>query len=84
MIPKLASAEYVSGHTLHLKFADGIEADVDLEEEMWGALFEPLKEPAAFREFELDEELNTITWLTGADFAPEFLYERARQRADAA
>ena len=76
MIPKLEAAEYVTGHVLHLRFDDGLEGDVDLEDEMWGEVFEPLKEPEAFRRFELDRELNTVTWVTGADLAPEFLYAK--------
>ena len=85
MIPKLESAEHVRGYTIRFRFADGTEADVDLEAELWGEVFEPLKDPDVFRQFQLDKELNTVTWLSGADFAPEFLYERAAaQQADPA
>lgn len=77
MIPKLESAEHVTGYTIRLRFADGIEGNVDLESELWGEVFEPLKDLEMFRRFQLDEELNTLTWPSGADLAPEFLYEKA-------
>jgi hypothetical protein len=77
MIPKLESAEYVAGHTIHVRFSDGTEGDVDLSTELWGEVFEPLKDPAVFRLFRLDKECNTVAWPSGADLAPEFLYERA-------
>lgn len=64
-----------------MRFADGVEDDIDLEGELWGEVFEPLQEPAVFRGFRLDAELNTLTWPSGADLAPEFLYERARKRS---
>lgn len=84
MTPKLESAEYVAGYTIRLKFADGTEGDVDLKDELWGEVFEPLKDSEAFRRFRLDQELNTVTWPSGADLAPEFLYEQAvAQQADA-
>ncbi|MEW6747065.1 MAG: DUF2442 domain-containing protein [Planctomycetota bacterium] len=85
MIPKLESAEFVAGYTIRLKFADGTEGDVDLKDELWGEVFEPLKDSEAFRRFQLDHELNTVRWPSGADLAPEFLYERAAaQQADPA
>ena len=62
-----------------MRFADGTEGDVDLEAELWGDVFEPLKDLAVFRDFRLDVELNTVTWPSGADLAPEFLYEQAAQ-----
>ena len=81
MTPKLESAEYVRRYTIHVRFADGTEGDIDLEGELWGEVFEPLKDPAVFRSFRLDAELNTVTWPSGADLAPEFLYEKATPRA---
>ena len=85
MTPKLVSAEYVAGYRILLRFEDGRAAEVDLENELWGEVFETLRDPALFKAFRLDEELNTLTWPTGADFAPEFLYECvAVQQGDAA
>lgn len=76
MIPRLESAEYVEGYTIHIRFGDGTEADIDLTTEIWGEVFEPPKDPEVFRRFALDEALNTVTWSSGADLAPEFLYEK--------
>lgn len=84
MIPRLKSAQYLTGYRIHLRFADGREGEIDLENELWGEVFEPLKDPALFRTFRVDTELNTITWSTGADLAPEFLYERTAAQPDAA
>ncbi len=77
MIPKLEDAEYVREYTIRVRFADGTEGEVDLTSELWGEVFEPLKNLDLFRGFRLDKELNTVGWPTGADLAPEFLYERA-------
>ena len=60
-----------------MTFDDGREGVIDLEDELWGDVFEPLKEPEIFQRFRVDTELDTIVWPTGADLAPEFLYERA-------
>jgi hypothetical protein len=84
MVPQLQSAEYVGGHVIHVKFADGTEADLDLQAELWGEVFEPLQDIEVFRRFRFDPELNTVTWPTGADLAPEFLYEQATQQAESA
>jgi hypothetical protein len=55
-----------------------VEGDVDLEHELDGPIFEPLKAPKFFSEFRLDNEIHTIVWPNGADFAPEFLYEKVQ------
>ncbi len=81
MTPKLETAEYVGRYTLHLKFSDGAEGDLDLQDELWGEVFEPLKDLDFFQRFHVDRELNTITWPSGADLAPEFLYEQVAGRA---
>ncbi len=76
MTPQLQSVKYLKGYRLHLTFSDGNEGDLDLAGELWGEVFEPLKDLKLFRKFRLNEELNTISWPTGADLAPEFLYEK--------
>ena len=42
-----------------------------------GEVFEPLKDPKIFQSFSINDELKTIVWPTGADLAPEFLYQQA-------
>lgn len=80
MIPTIQNVTYVSNYNIHVRFADGVEADIDLTSELWGAVFEPLKDLAVFQAFRHDKELNTIVWPTGADLAPEFLYAQATQK----
>jgi hypothetical protein len=76
MIPRVIEAEYVKDYVIHVRLADGAEGDIDLENELDGEVFEPLKNPTYFKSFEVNPELHTITWPNGADFAPEFLYEK--------
>jgi hypothetical protein len=74
MTPRLIDASYVGGYKIHLKYADGVEGTIDLEDELWGEVFEPLRDLNQFKAFRLDSELDTLVWPTGADLAPEFLY----------
>ena len=75
MIPRVADAQYVRSFVLRLRFSDGTEGDVDLEPELYGEIFEPLRDPAFFKRFAVHPEFHTLTWPNGADFAPEFLYD---------
>ena len=77
MTPTLLSAEYLHEYKIRLVFEDGKTGVIDLKNELWGEVFEPLKDLLLFRSFVLNEELDTIVWPTGADLAPEFLYEQA-------
>jgi len=72
----VTAARHVEGYTIWLRFADGTEGDVDLSGELWGPVFEPLKDPEVFCQFEI-AEYGTLAWPNGADLAPEFLYSRA-------
>jgi Protein of unknown function (DUF2442) len=77
MTPKLPGATYVGEYRIRFTWSDGTEGEVDLATELWGAMFEPLKDIEQFKRFRVDEELQTVVWPNGADFAPEFLYQRA-------
>lgn len=48
MRPKLREAHYRRDYRIWLRFADGLEGEVDLEAELWGEIFEPLKDKARF------------------------------------
>ena len=76
MLPRLREAEYQGDYRIWLKFEDGVEGEVDLEDELWGEVFQVLKDKAQFAELSLDGELETVVWPNGADFAPEFLYQK--------
>ncbi len=78
MLPRIVKAEARGAHKVWLRFADGVEGEVDLKAELWGEVFEPLKDPVEFGKLRLNEELGTVVWPNGADFAPEFLYKRLR------
>jgi len=62
--------------TLWLSFNDGTEGIVDLEDSLWGPVFEPLKNVDAFRQVSVSSTLRTVAWPNDADFAPEFLREK--------
>ena len=76
MLLDVIEARYVRDYTIWVKFEDGAEGEVDLTNELYGPVFEPLKDIAYFRQVRVDPELGTIVWPNGADLAPEFLYEK--------
>ncbi len=72
MFLEITQASYINDYKLLLKFSDGIEMTVDLENELNGSVFNPLKDKSKFRKFSI--VFNTVEWENGADFAPEYLY----------
>lgn len=66
---------------LDLEFNDGTKRRVDLGDEIWGEVFQPLQDPAFFAQAFLEGA--TVAWPNGADFAPEFLYEDAKELVEA-
>jgi hypothetical protein len=64
----------VGNHRLRLEFEDGRTGELDFSSEQWRGVFEPLRDPGFFSQVELDDELGTIVWPNGADFAPETLH----------
>ena len=74
---RVIEVEPLDGFTLRLRFNDGSERVIDLEDHLWGPVFEPLKEnPALFREVRIEGP--TICWPNEADMDPDFLHGSGR------
>ena len=71
MILHVTEVEYLGEYRLRLRFNNGVEGVVDLRSELYGEVFEPLRDTQLFRQVFLTSR--TIEWPNGADFAPEFL-----------
>jgi hypothetical protein len=80
MIPRVVEVRPLPGYKLWLRFQDGVSGTVDLSDQLWGPMFEPLKDATLFDKVAIHPELETVTWPNGADLAPEFLYQAAKKR----
>jgi hypothetical protein len=84
MLLHVASVTHLAGYKLRLTFDDGVTKDVDLQDELYGEIFEPLKDIELFKQVAVNSDTNTIECPNGADFAPEFLYEIGKELASVA
>lgn len=72
---RVTQVQPLQGFELRLRFNDNAERVVDLTDELWGPVFEPLKaDPELFRKVRVDPELGTIVWPNGADMDPDVLH----------
>lgn len=71
MFLHVTAVEYLEAYRLKLKFNNGAEGIVNLEKELYGEMFEPLRDVELFKQVFITGR--TIEWPNGADFAPEFL-----------
>ena len=74
----VVEARYLGDYKVWLEFNDGRKGVVDLSDELHGDERSPLRNRELFSTFYLDYGLASIAWLDGADFAPEFLYEKLK------
>ena len=78
---EVGKVKVVRPYVLRVHFSDGKVREVDVEGELTGKVFEPLKNAKFFAKAAVDG--GTVAWLNGADFAPEFLYHDAKSVAKA-
>jgi hypothetical protein len=74
---KIKSFSVLDKFKLEILFSNSEKYIVDLQDELDGEVFEPLKNESLFKQAYLTP-WHVIEWPNGADFAPEFLYEKAR------
>jgi hypothetical protein len=75
---RVTAVRHVRDHVLWLEFSDGVEGEVDMADDLFGPVFEPLRDPREFARVQLGAD--TIEWPNGADWAPESLHERVLAR----
>ena len=72
---RVMEAEYLQDYKILITFNNGVKKIVDLKLDLWGVMFEPLKDKNLFKQFRIDKDICTIVWSNGADFSPDSLYE---------
>lgn len=79
MFLHVTGVSHIQAYELRIEFNNGEVKEVDLAGELYGKVFEPLKDPELFQQVRVNPETSTIEWPNGADLAPEFLYEIGRE-----
>src|ERR1700726_617767 len=70
---RMTKISALSGHRLEVQFEDGVSGTVNLTDDLFGPVFEPLKDEALFAQVRLDE-FGAPCWPNGADIAPDRIY----------
>lgn len=84
MIIHVTNVKVVGSHSLVLTFDNGVQKRVNLRQELYGPIFEPLRDPTYFAKAYVDPDSRTVAWPNGADFAPDFLYRLEAEETPAA
>ena len=71
-IPKVTAVEVRPPYRLHLTFDDGVMRDLDLADDLWGPMFEALRDPAFFARAAVEH--GTVVWPNGVDLDPLVLH----------
>ena len=78
----VTEVEVLSDFRLRVRFEDGVEGEVWmrrlLDGKVEGTVFEALRDPANFADVHI--ELGAVTWHTGADLAPDAMYDEIRAK----
>ena len=77
MLPNVVSVIQIGPYRLRLRFDDGAEGEVDIQEmTTFEGVFEPMSDPRFFSQVRVDPEAGTIVWPNGADLDPLVLHSR--------
>jgi hypothetical protein len=76
---KVTKVKAEPNYRLYVEFSDGVAGVVDLTHRLFGPMFEPLKTPSVFAQVNIDE-FGVVSWPSGADLAPDALYETLRAK----
>ncbi len=79
---KVVAFEIVGPHTLRVEFDDGAAQVIEFGPMLQGELYGPLQDERLFRQVEIDPEVHTLVWPTGADFDPAVLHDWPQYASD--
>ena len=74
-IYRVVGCQILGGYTLRVRFDDETQQIINLEPVLAGELFGPLRDPALFKQVQIDPEVHTLVWPNGADFDPATLHD---------
>lgn len=74
-IYRVTSVELLGDYRLRVGFDDGSSREIDLEPILEGEMYGPLRDRTLFTSVEVDPEVHTLVWPTGADFDPATLHD---------
>ncbi|MDF5728778.1 MAG: DUF2442 domain-containing protein [Rhizonema sp. PD38] len=75
MLKDIFAAEPRENYQLYIRFEDGVEGVVDVSNLIeFTGVFEPLQDKNYFDMVEVNHEVGTIQWRSGADLDPDVLY----------
>ena len=77
-LPRIEAVRHTGGLRVWLRFTDGLEGELDLSDGLDGSLLAPLRDPAFFARVRIAH--GALEWPNGADWSPEVLHERLRER----
>lgn len=77
MFLHVIDVKHIENYKIEVTFSNGRKGVADLDGSFRGSVFKPLEDIEFFSKVALDQELETVVWPNGADFAPEFLYFKA-------
>lgn len=73
-LTRVLTVEPLEGWRLRLTFTDELVREVDLSDDLWGPMAEPLRDPGYFALVRVDPELGTVVWPNGYDLDPDVLH----------
>lgn len=75
MLRDIVSVKPLSDHRLQITFDNGVEGEIDVAALVhFHGVFEPLRDPAYFRQVAVHPELGVVCWPNGADLDSDVLY----------
>lgn len=78
IVPEPVEVKAIEKYKLYIKFKDGKEKILDMEQEINEKFYKKLKDYEYFKNVRISETGITVEWQNGEDIAPENLYYNSK------